>query len=244
MACIKPGVVRHLGDSAIIGATNPRPSGGPTSVGRGAPHRQAAVLQGTQAVDKAERLIRTSASVDDVKRQIARAEAAVLAAERRGTAANMGPLKARLKNLRRDAQKESDWLARFETAHIFGAELKIDERGNLSYGGFHHYQGRPPAEIDIQVKRVGPAGSLVATVSVVLEDGSKIAHQGRHHTMFNPEWSQRQVLNEIESAYMNSSRTPRADGSVQWKGVSTSGLRVAGIVDQRGHFRTAYPSIP
>ena len=127
--------------------------------------------------------------------------------------------------------------------HIFHGEVR---RGRLT--GFHYRDLINPTS-GARVVRRGPSdinGSYRAEVEI---DINGILYKkgdlndldtGRTHTMFSDSWSRSRVEKEIYEAF-NSDVV--AINRNRWEGISSSGVRIRGYLDNYGDIITAFPII-
>lgn len=135
------------------------------------------------------------------------------------------------------AQGFQSFVSRFDTQHILSYE--VNGKNQLS-GGHHLPELAPNMEMrsfSVDVR----TGHAVVDLRV---DGVK-GKQGGLHTMFNPAWSQLQVLEVIDFAFQNQIRPPQplGSGATRWWGRDASGTEIAGICNANGTIRTAFPIV-
>ena len=125
--------------------------------------------------------------------------------------------------------------------HIFHGEVR---RGRLS--GFHYRDLVDPTN-GARVVRRGPPdanGSYRAEIEVningVLYKKGNIdaIENDQMHTMFSDSWSRSRVEIEIYEAFYSDTKITRRN---LWEGVSSSGVRIRGYIDENGDIYTAFP---
>jgi hypothetical protein len=85
-----------------------------------------------------------------------------------------------------------------------------------------------------------------AVVDLVIQDEHGVQHTKHRHSMFNPAFSELEVLNEIASAKANPQSEPivQANANTVIVGRSQSGSLIKVIVRPDGKVATAYPHLP
>jgi hypothetical protein len=120
--------------------------------------------------------------------------------------------------------------------HIFHGE--INRRGRAV--GFHHagslgHQGR--ARISSIVDPANAQGVYRARVEVFNSATGQWVTKGLPSTFFPNAWSRTKVLGEIRGAFGNQTLT-RGN---RFEGLSPSGVRIGGYLDNAGNINTAFP---
>ncbi|MBE8589376.1 EndoU domain-containing protein, partial [Xenorhabdus griffiniae] len=119
--------------------------------------------------------------------------------------------------------------------HVFHGE--INRRGNAV--GFHHeasigHQGK--ARITEITDPVNAQGVYRGKVEVFNPQTGQWVQKGPKSTFFPQSWNRQKVLTEIKGAHKNAT----IDGS-RWEGVSPSGVKIGGYLDNNGNINTAFP---
>lgn len=124
--------------------------------------------------------------------------------------------------------------------HIFNLKENVAE-GTLSGG--HYLPTLPPYSHVTIIKVSEETGAAIVDLLVENTEARDGVLTKNLHTVFNPAWTELEVLEEIDSAYQNQYKTPKIlrDGMMRWWGKSRSGVRIIGITYPDGVIRTGYP---
>ena len=129
---------------------------------------------------------------------------------------------------------------RINVKHLFHGEIN---KGGKAVG-FHHagsigHQGK--ARISSIVDPANAQGVYRAKVEVFNEATGKWVAKGPASTFFPDAWSRAQVLSEVRGAFGN--QLPRAPhwAPNYFEGLSPSGVRIGGYLDNLGNINTSFP---
>ncbi|WP_425516847.1 DUF637 domain-containing protein [Photorhabdus caribbeanensis] len=120
--------------------------------------------------------------------------------------------------------------------HVFHGE--INRRGNAV--GFHHeagigYQGK--ARITAITAPPNAQGIYRGKIEVFNPQTGQWVQKGPESTFFPQSWSRQQIMSEIRGAHKNATIQPNG----KWEGVSPSGVKIGGYLDNNGNINTAFP---
>jgi hypothetical protein len=129
--------------------------------------------------------------------------------------------------------------APMNSRHVFTGEINRHGRAV----GYHHKAGGvdpATARVTEIIDAPNAAGVCRARVQIMNSSGEWVA-RGPISTLFPDAWSAGKVLDEITSAFVKAERNISGRPANYFEGVSQSGVRIGGYLDNAGNINTAFP---